>query len=127
VTLGHLPDGLLLGTWFNLITAWSVYSFLSQHWISAWLAQTARVPLQYQWHRNGFLNSGMFWSHRREEGTMMKPNHTDHTKASAEHVVKDIRGATRLHFSAEDKIKIVLDGLRGEDSIAEPCRKEGPD
>ncbi len=40
-------------------------------------------------------------------------------------VVKDIRRATRRHFSAEDKIRIVLDGLRGEDSIAELCRKEG--
>ena len=46
-------------------------------------------------------------------------------KASADKVVKDIRRATRRHFSAEDKIRIVLDGLRGEDSIAELCRKEG--
>ena len=43
----------------------------------------------------------------------------------AEQVIKDIRRATRRHFSAEDKIRIVLDGLRGEDSIAELCRKEG--
>jgi transposase len=43
----------------------------------------------------------------------------------AEQVVKDIRRATRRHFPAEDKIRIVLDGLRGEDSIAELCRKEG--
>lgn len=47
------------------------------------------------------------------------------TKKPAEQVVKDIRRATRRHFSAEDKIRIVLDGLRGEDSIAELCRKEG--
>ena len=40
-------------------------------------------------------------------------------------MVKDIRRATRRHFSAEDKIRIVLYGLRGEDSIAELCRKEG--
>lgn len=46
-------------------------------------------------------------------------------KRSAEHVVKDIRRVTRRHFSSEDKIRIVLDGLRGEDSIAELCRKEG--
>ena len=46
-------------------------------------------------------------------------------KRSAEHVVKDIRRAMRRHFSSEDKIRIVLDGLRGEDSIAELCRKEG--
>ena len=46
-------------------------------------------------------------------------------KKPAEQVVKDIRRATRRHFSAEDKIRIVLDGLRSEDSIAELCRKEG--
>jgi transposase len=46
-------------------------------------------------------------------------------KAPAEHVVKDIRRATRRHFSAEDKIRIVLEGLRGEESIAELCRREG--
>ena len=39
--------------------------------------------------------------------------------------MKDIRRATRRHFSAEDKIRIVLDDLRGEDSIAELCRREG--
>ncbi len=47
------------------------------------------------------------------------------TRAPAERVLKDIRRATRRHFSAEDKIRIVLDGLRGEDSIAELCRREG--
>jgi transposase len=46
-------------------------------------------------------------------------------KKPAEQVIKDIRRATRRHFSAEDKIRIVVDGLRGEDSIAELCRKEG--
>jgi transposase len=46
-------------------------------------------------------------------------------KRPAELVVKDIRRATRRHFSAEDKIRIVLDGLRGDDSIAELCRREG--
>ena len=46
-------------------------------------------------------------------------------KAPAEQVVKDIRRATRRHFSAEDTICIVLEGLRGEDSIAELCRREG--
>jgi len=45
--------------------------------------------------------------------------------APAERVVKDIRRQTRRHFSTEDKIRIVLDGLRGEDSIAELCRREG--
>src|SRR3954470_9367742 len=46
-------------------------------------------------------------------------------KAPAEQVVKNIRRATRRHFLAEDKIRIVLEGLRGEDSIAELCRREG--
>jgi transposase len=40
-------------------------------------------------------------------------------------VVKDIRRATRRHFSAEDKIRIVLEGFRGDDCIAELCRQEG--
>ena len=44
---------------------------------------------------------------------------------NAEETVRDIRRATRRQFSAEDKIRIVLEGLRGEDSIAELCRKEG--
>jgi transposase len=46
-------------------------------------------------------------------------------KAPADAVVKDIRRTTRTHYSAEDKIRIVLEGLRGEDSIAELCRREG--
>jgi len=46
-------------------------------------------------------------------------------KKPAVQVVKDIRRATRRHFSAEDKIRIVLEGLRGDDSIAELCRREG--
>src|ERR1017187_7966486 len=46
-------------------------------------------------------------------------------KEPAEQVMKDIRRATRRHFSAEDKIRIVLEGLRGEESIAELCRREG--
>jgi transposase-like protein len=44
---------------------------------------------------------------------------------SAEETVRDIRRATRRQFSAEEKIRIVLDGLRGEDSIAELCPKVG--
>ena len=48
------------------------------------------------------------------------------TRAShGEKVVKDIRRATRKQYSAEEKIRIVLDGLKGEDSIAELCRREG--
>ena len=46
-------------------------------------------------------------------------------KPTAEKTIKDIRRATRKHYSAEDKIRIVLEGLRGEDSIAALCRREG--
>jgi transposase len=46
-------------------------------------------------------------------------------KRSAEKTVRDIRRATRRHYSVEEKIRIVLEGLRGEDSIAELCRREG--
>ena len=49
----------------------------------------------------------------------------DRTPESAEKTVRNIRRATRRQFSAEEKIRIVLEGLRGEDSIAELCRKEG--
>ena len=48
-----------------------------------------------------------------------------HSKAPAQAVVKDIRRATRKQYGAEEKIRIVLEGLRGEDSIAELCRREG--
>ncbi|MBL4879620.1 MAG: IS3 family transposase [Hyphomonas sp.] len=54
----------------------------------------------------------------------MKPK-SSRSKLPAEQVVKDIRRKTRRHFSSEDKIRIVLEGLRGDDSIAELCRKEG--
>jgi transposase len=46
-------------------------------------------------------------------------------KAPVEQVVGDVRRATRKHYSAEDKIRIVLEGLRGEESIAALCRREG--
>jgi len=46
-------------------------------------------------------------------------------KLSAEKAVKDIRRKTRRQFSAEEKIRVVLEGLRGEASIAELCRREG--
>ena len=50
---------------------------------------------------------------------------TNEPKAPADRVVKDIRRATRRRYNAEEKIRIVLEGLRGEDSIAELCRREG--
>ena len=47
------------------------------------------------------------------------------TRATPEQIVKNIRRATRKHHSAEEKIRVVLEGLRGEYSIAELCRREG--
>jgi len=46
-------------------------------------------------------------------------------QTSGERIVKDIKRKTRKQYSAEEKIRIVLDGLRGEESIAELCRQEG--
>lgn len=46
-------------------------------------------------------------------------------KKTTQSIVKDIKRKTRRKFSAEEKIRIVLDGLKGEDSVATICRKEG--
>ena len=54
----------------------------------------------------------------------MRPKPSSPKKPAAQ-VVKDIRRATRRLYGAEEKIRIVLEGLRGDDSIAEDCRKEG--
>ena len=48
-----------------------------------------------------------------------------HPESPSERIVKNIRRATRKRHSSEEKIRIVLDGLRGEFSIAELCRREG--
>lgn len=45
--------------------------------------------------------------------------------ASTEQVVREIQRRTRRRFSAEEKVRIVLEGLRGEESVAELCRREG--
>lgn len=49
----------------------------------------------------------------------------EHQKQSASSLVRDIKRRTRRVFSAEEKIKIVLEGLRGEESVAALCRKYG--
>ena len=54
----------------------------------------------------------------------MRPKLETHSN-EAEKTVRDIRRATRRQFAAEEKVRIVIAGLRGEDSIAELCRKEG--
>ena len=54
----------------------------------------------------------------------MKPK-PGRPETPSERLVRDIRRVTRKQYSAEEKIRIVLDGLRGECSIAELCRREG--
>ncbi len=46
-------------------------------------------------------------------------------KQSSEAAVREIRRRTRRRFSAEEKVRVVLEGLRGEMSVAELCRREG--
>jgi transposase len=46
-------------------------------------------------------------------------------KASAENTIKTIKRKTRRKYSVEEKIRIVMEGLRGEQTIAELCRREG--
>jgi len=50
---------------------------------------------------------------------------TKRYQEGADRTIKDIRRQTRRRFSSEEKIRIVLAGLRGDDSIAELCRHEG--
>ena len=47
------------------------------------------------------------------------------SETPSEKLVRDIRRVTRKQYSAEEKIRIVLDGLRGEATISELCRREG--
>ena len=53
----------------------------------------------------------------------MRPKSSSAKATPGERAVQNIRRATRKRYSAEDNIRRVLDGLRGEDSIAELCRR----
>jgi transposase len=70
----------------------------------------------------------MFLAHRSDlKGTKMRQKQSgpkkDH-KEEADRLVRNVKRQTRRKFSAEEKIRIVLAGMRGEDSIAELCRRE---
>ena len=54
-----------------------------------------------------------------------KPILKSKSTSSTEAIVRDIRRKTRKNYNSEEKIRIVLEGLRGETSIAELCRREG--
>ena len=55
----------------------------------------------------------------------MRQKSVSTTTGTPEKLVRDIRRATRKQYSAEEKIRIVLEGLRGEENISELCRREG--
>ena len=87
---------------------------------------SAIVQRQRLWDQIGDLNNGGFLAHRNpkeseDEPEILRPTHAG---TSQKKLVRDIRRATRKHHSAEDKIRIVLEGLRGEESIAALCRRE---
>jgi transposase len=70
------------------------------------------------------LREEVFWVIVSFKGKTMRQK-MEVTKPSSEKVIKDIRRITRKQYGAEEKIRIVLDGLRGEESIAALCRREG--
>ncbi len=61
----------------------------------------------------------------RKSSSQNPPGAESGRQSPSERLVRDIRRATRKQYSAEEKIRIVLDGLRGEVTIAELCRREG--
>jgi len=80
---------------------------------------------QHLWDQSGDLSNGGFLAHRNpkeseDEPEILRPP----ARVPAEKLVRDIRRATRKHHSAEDKIRIVLEGLCGEESSAALCRRE---
>ena len=88
------------------------------------------VPRQHQWHRSEVVIQGGLGLRRSDEGTKMKTQLSlkkcPPKKAPADRVLKDIWRATRRHFSAEDKIRMVLDGLLHKPLLGPFREKSGP-
>ena len=84
----------------------------------------ATVRRQCLWDKPSGSKNGGFLAHRNHRGAEMSQK-SGTRKLSSERIVKDIRRATRKQYPAEEKIRIVLDGRRGEHSIAKLCRREG--
>src|SRR5450759_2167011 len=82
------------------------------------------VRHQRLWDRFGGLSSGGFLAHRNHQGVEMRQKSV-HAESPSERIVKNIRRATRKRHLSEEKIRIVLDGLRGESRIAELCHHKG--
>jgi transposase len=82
-----------------------------------------RVRHQELRDRLGVLGLEGFWLIVAHEGAKMSQKPVP--SQTAEQHVREIRRATRKKYSAEEKVRIVLSGLRGEYSIAELCRREG--
>lgn len=53
------------------------------------------------------------------------PKSAPQPKESAQHLIQTVRRQTKTKYSAEDKIRIILEGLRGDHPVAELCRREG--
>jgi transposase len=81
-------------------------------------------PRRQRYQKRGTSSYKDFWLIVALQGAKMRKK-SGPAKEPAEKIVKDIRRMTRRKFSAEEKIRIVLEGLRGEESIAELCRREG--
>ncbi len=63
-------------------------------------------------------------THHNLDGVRMRQKSRS-VGSHGEKVVRNIRRATRRQYSAEEKVRIALDGLKGEERIAELCRREG--